>query len=116
MPAGPEQQALAFARLLLHKPRWVFVDEALDALAPATREAVFDIFQNELAAAALVCISGSKADRTFFTRVLRLARKPKGECLMVPPARLSQACLPESSLDRDFAALVDKARSVIRKL
>jgi vitamin B12/bleomycin/antimicrobial peptide transport system ATP-binding/permease protein len=89
--SGPEQQALAFARLLLHKPRWVFVDEAIDALSPTTREAVFDIFQNELAAAALVCISGSKADGTFFKRILRLARKPKGECLMVPPARLFQA-------------------------
>ncbi|MGO9391047.1 ABC transporter ATP-binding protein/permease [Rhodoblastus sp.] len=87
---GPEQQALAFARLLLHQPRWVFVDEAIDALTPQARQAVFDIFRHELAAAALVCISGSQAEETFFTRILRLSREPQGECLVVPSARISE--------------------------
>lgn len=88
---GPEQQALAFARLLLHKPSWVFVDEAIDALSPAARRAVFDIFKHELATAGLVCISGSQADEAFFTRILFLNREPQGECLIVPAARNSAA-------------------------
>jgi vitamin B12/bleomycin/antimicrobial peptide transport system ATP-binding/permease protein len=32
-----EQQKLTFARLLLHKPRWVLLDEAIDHLDGDTR-------------------------------------------------------------------------------
>ena len=35
-----EAQRLAFARLLLHKPRWVCIDEALDSLEEADRAAI----------------------------------------------------------------------------
>ncbi|MEF3366171.1 ABC transporter ATP-binding protein/permease [Methylocystis sp. 9N] len=67
-----EQQELAFARLLLHKPRFVVVDEAIDSLSPHARETLFDVFGKELAETALVYISGPKAPDKFFQRVLRL--------------------------------------------
>jgi putative ATP-binding cassette transporter len=80
----PEQQGLAFARLLLHKPRWVVVDEAIGSLAPETRKALFEIFENELAATALVCISGPQAQDKFYTRVLYLTMNREGERLVAP--------------------------------
>jgi putative ATP-binding cassette transporter len=82
---GPEQQAIAFARVLLHKPRWVFIDEAIDSLSPAAHKALFDIFEHELATAAIVNITGSQADDAFFTRILHLTKKPQGEYLTISP-------------------------------
>jgi putative ATP-binding cassette transporter len=79
----PEQQGLAFARLLLHKPRWVFVDEAIESLAPETRKTLFDVFEQELATTTLVYISGSQAEDKFFTRILRLTKNPRGQCLTI---------------------------------
>ncbi len=87
---GPEQQALVFARLLLQKPRWVIVDEAIEALSAPARKAVFDIFAHELAASALVNISGPKADDAFFVRSLRLSRNPQCESLAMPDVQVKQ--------------------------
>jgi putative ATP-binding cassette transporter len=83
----PEQQALAFARLLLHKPRWVVVDTALETLSPLAREAVFDIFRNELASTSLVCIGGAEAKSPFFSRVVEIVMDPCGARLRTAAAR-----------------------------
>ena len=76
--SGPDQQGLAFARVLLHKPRWVIIDEAIGSLREETRIKLFDIFQKELAATAVIYISGSQTQDKFFTRVLRLTKQPRG--------------------------------------
>jgi vitamin B12/bleomycin/antimicrobial peptide transport system ATP-binding/permease protein len=81
----PEQQGVAFARLLLHKPRCVIVDEAIEALVPSAREAVFDIFAKELATTSLLYIGGLYAAPERFTRVLRLILDPSG-------GRLARSC------------------------
>ncbi|MBM3578813.1 MAG: ABC transporter ATP-binding protein/permease [Alphaproteobacteria bacterium] len=74
-----EQQALAFARLLLYRPRFVIVDEAISSLSSDARRAVFDVFENELADAALIYISDPKGQDKFFQRVLRLNVSPVHE-------------------------------------
>lgn len=76
--SDPEQQGLAFARLLLHRPRWVIIDEAIGSLAPEAREALFDSFEKDLTTSAFLCISGPQARHKFFKRVLRLAINPQG--------------------------------------
>jgi putative ATP-binding cassette transporter len=53
-----EQQGLAFARLLLHKPLWIIVDSAIDSLSVSGRRALFDLFDQELAGSTLVNIAG----------------------------------------------------------
>ncbi len=83
----PEQQGLAFARLLLQEPSWVVVDEAIGSLAPEARKALFDVFEKELAASTLVYISGPQAQDKFFTRVLFLTMNLEGQ-------RLAAPCLP----------------------
>jgi putative ATP-binding cassette transporter len=85
--SGPEQQGLAFARVLLHKPRWIVVDEAIESLAPEARKALFDILEQELAATTLVHIGGPQAQDKFYTRILNLTMNPKGQ-------RLQAACAP----------------------
>jgi len=74
----PDQQGLAFARVLLHKPRWVIVDEAIGSLREEARAKLFDIFEKELATTAVIYISGSQTKDKFFTRVLRLTKQPRG--------------------------------------
>ncbi|MGC1860000.1 MAG: ATP-binding cassette domain-containing protein [Methylocystis sp.] len=67
-----EQLGVAFARLLLHKPDCVIVDEAIEALASKTRDAVFDIFANELALTSVLAIGGPSAEAARYARVVRL--------------------------------------------
>lgn len=78
---GDEQQRLAFARLLLHKPRWVILDEAIDHLDDDTRSLVFDIFGQELADAAIVNIGRADTHGGFYTRILHLIADPEGQRL-----------------------------------
>jgi putative ATP-binding cassette transporter len=82
-----EQQGVAFARMLLHNPRWVIVDEAIGSLAPEARKTLFHILEKELATTTLVCISGPQAQDKFYTRVLHLSMNPQGQRFAVP-------CLP----------------------
>lgn len=83
----PEQQGLAFARVVLHKPRWVIVDEAIQSLAPEARKSLFDFLERELTATTLIHISGPQAQDKFYTRLLFLTMNPQGQRLAVP-------CLP----------------------
>lgn len=76
---APELQSLAFARLLLHKPRWVVVDTAIDTLPNEVRSAVFGIFKKELASSSLLAISGSEETYGFYNRLLKLTMETEGE-------------------------------------
>jgi len=51
------QQRLAFARLLLHKPCWIFIEEATDALTPKDEEFLMEMLERELPNTAIITIS-----------------------------------------------------------
>lgn len=76
-----EQRLLAFARLGLHKPRWVVIDEALETLEDDARKRVLSILERDLAGAAIINIGRAGQDGHFFSRILHLARDPKGQTL-----------------------------------
>jgi vitamin B12/bleomycin/antimicrobial peptide transport system ATP-binding/permease protein len=71
-----EQQAVAFARLMLHAPRWILVDEAVDSLDVNTRERIMDMFTRELAHSSLIYIGRADPKGGFFSRVLHLVSDP----------------------------------------
>jgi putative ATP-binding cassette transporter len=73
-----EQLVISFSRLLLHEPDCVVLDEALEALAPETRDLVFDVLAKELASTSLVAIDGPRAETARYDRVLRLVLDPEG--------------------------------------
>jgi putative ATP-binding cassette transporter len=91
-----EQQRLAFARLLLHAPRWVVLDDAAGALDMAHRELVFSIFKSELAGATVIRLGRDPAPDALWDRTLQLVELPDGPCLRarVPAAAAAVAATP----------------------
>jgi vitamin B12/bleomycin/antimicrobial peptide transport system ATP-binding/permease protein len=72
-----EQIALAFARILIHKPTWVLVDDTFGSLDDETLERVTDVFAQELAQTGLINIGRAAQSRDpFFSRVLHLVKAP----------------------------------------
>jgi len=71
-----EQQAVVFARLMLHAPRWILVDEALDSIDVGTRERIVDVLLRELAHSGLIYIGRADPKSGVFSRVLRLVNDP----------------------------------------
>jgi vitamin B12/bleomycin/antimicrobial peptide transport system ATP-binding/permease protein len=71
-----EQQAIAFARLMLHVPPWVLIDEALDSIDVNTRERVMDMFTRDLAHSGVIYIGRADPKGGFFSRVLKLENDP----------------------------------------
>ncbi|MBV8449693.1 MAG: ABC transporter ATP-binding protein/permease [Hyphomicrobiales bacterium] len=74
-----EQQALSFARVLLHSPRWVLLDDALGALEPAKRDLLMSIFTKELQGSAVISTGRSTASDKFYAKTLHLRRCPRAE-------------------------------------
>jgi vitamin B12/bleomycin/antimicrobial peptide transport system ATP-binding/permease protein len=85
--ADEEQQRLALARILLHKPRWVVIDEALDALDDDARNRVMTLFTTGLHQAAIVNIGRPETKRHYFERVLHLVKDPRGVCFIPDPTK-----------------------------
>lgn len=74
-----EQQSLAIARVLLHAPRWLIIDEALEALDDEQRVQVNGLWAKELAQTGVLYIGrGVAHDSLSFTRVLHLVDDAQG--------------------------------------
>ena len=67
-----EQHSLAFARVLLHAPRWLIIDEALEALEDEQRPKVIELLSKELAETGILYIGRAVAQDSLFKRVLHL--------------------------------------------
>lgn len=79
-----EQQALALARVIVHKAPWVLIDEVLDSLDDTTLDRAVDIFSKDLAQSGIIHIGRSDAHH-FFTRVLHLIMDPTAKKLKALP-------------------------------
>ena len=71
-----EQQTLAFARIVLHAPPWILIDEVLDSLEDDARQAVFGIFAEDLQHTGIIHIGRAEAHDHLFSRVLHLVKDP----------------------------------------
>lgn len=84
-----EQQRMAFARLLLHKPAWIFMDEATAALDEPNQDMLMQLVLDRLPHVALVSIGHRQGLEVFHNRTLTLKRQPEGGAqLSLPPRRL----------------------------
>lgn len=80
-----EQQRLAFARLILHKPQWVFLDEATAALDQESQHCVMTLFSEELKSTTLLSIGHRPDIAVYHTRTLQLFHDSDGERLRIKP-------------------------------
>jgi putative ATP-binding cassette transporter len=106
-----EQQRLAFARLLLHRPRWVFLDEATAALDDENQDAMMRLFREELAESALVSIGHRPGLDVYHDRTLHLVRAPDGAKLEV-----RRRVAPPRSPRRPAGPLVAAGRGALRRM
>jgi putative ATP-binding cassette transporter len=82
-----EQQCLVFIRTLLHKPRWLVIDEALDGLDDDVRKRVVNALNDGLKNAAIINIGRPETRHHFFKRVLHLVRDPHQSCAIPDPGK-----------------------------
>jgi putative ATP-binding cassette transporter len=73
-----EQQRIAFARAILHKPAWIIQDESLSELDDNNRKLAESIFTDDLRSAALISVGKSDNNGTFYNRVFHLQSKSPG--------------------------------------
>jgi vitamin B12/bleomycin/antimicrobial peptide transport system ATP-binding/permease protein len=85
-----EQQDLAFARVVLHQPPWLLIDEVLDSLDDDAVERIAAILQKDLAKTGVICIGRNVAQRPF-PRTLHLIRDAQAKDLPVPEAAVRAA-------------------------
>ena len=76
-----EQQRLAFARLLLHAPRWVVIDDALSAVSEAHRRLVMSVARDRLAGVTLIRLGRDPVLDGFWDCTLNIVERPGGPCL-----------------------------------
>ena len=73
-----QQQRLAFARLMLHRPKWVFLDEATGALDEENQAKVMNLINRELTDSSIISIGHRPSLAEFHTRTLHLIPTPSG--------------------------------------
>ena len=76
-----EQQRLAFARLLLHAPRWVVLDDALSAVSEPHRRLVLSLAHRELEGVTLVRFGRDPVLDGFWDQTLYIVEHQGGPCL-----------------------------------
>ncbi len=67
-----QQQRLSFARMLLHRPDWIFLAEATNALDAATQREMAELLVKELPSATVVAVGRAGLFDGFFQRVLHV--------------------------------------------
>jgi putative ATP-binding cassette transporter len=78
-----EQQRLAFARILLNRPDWVFMDEATSALDEDAEQHLYRLIQERLSSATIVSIAHRPTVSAFHRRRLRI--EPDRQTITVSP-------------------------------
>ncbi len=76
-----QQQRLVFARLILHKPSYVVLDDVGAALAEDHRKLMYELFKAELSASTVVNITRTEPTDSFYNRTVRLRHMATDERL-----------------------------------
>ncbi|MCZ8547546.1 ABC transporter ATP-binding protein/permease [Mesorhizobium qingshengii] len=81
-----EQRSLAFARLALRQPKWVIIDEAMDAFDGPSLRRVLSMLEKRLPGAAILNIGRGQHNIQFFPRALTIMKDAAAPALK--PARI----------------------------
>jgi putative ATP-binding cassette transporter len=80
--SGGEQQRVAFARALLHKPAWLFLDEATSNLDDESQHNLYEVIMERLRETTIVSIAHREELARFHSTRVELRGKEGGlyEC------------------------------------
>jgi vitamin B12/bleomycin/antimicrobial peptide transport system ATP-binding/permease protein len=87
-----EQQRIAFARALVHKPDWLFLDEATSAVDDATEARLYRLVRERLAGTTVFSVGHRATLRPFHARQLLMRANGNG-----PASIVEVTAVPESS-------------------
>ena len=76
--SGGEQQRIAFARVLLHQPQWLFLDEATSSLDEASETRMYRLLQERMPHTTVISIGHRPSLAAFHERRMRIEREPGG--------------------------------------
>jgi putative ATP-binding cassette transporter len=76
--SAAQQQRLSFARMLLHRPDWIFLAEATNALDAAGRREMAELLAAEFPSATVVAVGRAGLSDGFFQRVLHVEAESAG--------------------------------------
>jgi putative ATP-binding cassette transporter len=74
-----EQQRLGFARLLLHRPSWIFIQEATDGLHPEGEHEMMQLVREEFPDATVITVGYHSALEAYHERKLSLEPSTDGQ-------------------------------------
>jgi vitamin B12/bleomycin/antimicrobial peptide transport system ATP-binding/permease protein len=86
-----EQQRIAFARALVHKPAWLFLDEATSAVDEATEARLYRLVRERLAGTTVFSVGHRATLRPFHARLLEVRPATSG-----PASIKEMTAVPES--------------------
>ncbi len=89
-----EQQRIAFARALIHKPDWLFLDEATSAVDEATEERLYGLVRERLVGTTVFSVGHRGTLRAFHARQLMVQPKSDGQATIVETPRCRLVSTP----------------------
>lgn len=69
-----EQQRIAFARILLHQPDWVFLDESTSMLDAAHEEALYEVLKNKLPQCSIVSVGHGPTLESYHNHIIDMGK------------------------------------------
>lgn len=82
--SGGEQQRIAFARALLHKPDWLFLDEATSACDPETETRLYTLLKDRLPGTTVLSIGHRTSLTAFHDRRVEVRKGDDGVGMLRP--------------------------------
>jgi putative ATP-binding cassette transporter len=101
-----EQQRIAFARALVQKPDWLFLDEATSAVDEATEARLYQLVRQRLPGTTVFSVGHRGTLRPFHARQLVLQPNGSG------PASIVEVAAPSSPVPRGCVANFEQSYSV----
>lgn len=108
-----DQQRLGFARLLLHRPDWIFIQEATDAMDPEGEELMMKLIHSEFPEATVLTVGYHVALESYHQRKLVLVRAPDGLVLIADRRKAPRPLRSKIGPGRFYSQLLKLFRSEV---